>query len=62
MSTHPRKAEVRTPITSRLSLGGAWIRVLQCGHTQPEPSGGKAHLAESAVCRHCRPNWKARRR
>ena len=66
MATHARRAVVRQPITERCHRWtppwkGQLCRRLACGHWQAEPSGGRAHLAESAVCKTCNPTWKARR-
>lgn len=43
----------RDIVDRRRNPQGKVTRILECGHEQPEPSGGKAHLAGSAVCKLC---------
>jgi len=42
-------------ITGGGTLSGGWriVRELTCGHTMVEPDGGKAALAQFALCREC---------
>lgn len=40
-------------IVERTTRLGKTYRQLECGHEQKEPTGGKAHLAQSAYCQIC---------
>lgn len=37
-----------------------WVH-LECGHEQPEKTGGRSKYAESVICLACRAAWDARR-
>jgi hypothetical protein len=50
-----RKPVVLSDIVERRSSGNVRFRVLSCGHTQQEPSGGKAAQATRARCFTCFP-------
>lgn len=42
------------PIKSRgVALSGGVVRELECGHSVPEPQGGRAHEAKTARCPQC---------
>jgi hypothetical protein len=52
----PRRVEIGSRVKFTSPEGGdRVVRYLKCGHMQGEPSGGKAHLALTAVCRECWP-------
>lgn len=52
---HKKKplGRVMRDITGRTKVGTKTVRLLSCGHTQPENSGGAAHAALTAYCGEC---------
>lgn len=48
-------------ILRREKRDGRIVRVLECGHVQPEVGGGKSTAAAFALCKTCEPQEQAQR-